>query len=186
MCYTFPGRVLRDSAHNFGNQVRLGQVGSGRVRSGQVRSGQVKSGQLARPNGSPVLGRTPFYTNRKTDCQGFQPKTYGRVACSATHCYHARQRDTNVGTAVCQSLLFVWDICRWNGAGSGFLYFFFASLLFPQPSLVQTVLLVSLHANEVHEGQKSRAHAGAYWSGGSRLKGGGPARVSARIWLQLG
>ena len=46
--------------------------------------------------------------------------------------------------------------------------FFFPSLLFPQPSLVQTVLLVSLHANEKREGQKSRAHAGAYWSGGSR------------------
>ena len=28
------------------------------------------------------------------------------------------------------------------------------------PSLVQTVLLVSLQANEEHEGQKSRAHAG--------------------------
>ena len=26
---------------------------------------------------------------------------------------------TNVGITVCQSLLFVWDICGWNGAGGG-------------------------------------------------------------------
>ena len=64
--------------------------------------------------------------------------------------------------------------------------FFFPSPLFPQLSLVQTVLLVSLQANEEHEGQKSRAHAGAYWSGGSRLEGGGSVGASARIWLQLG
>ena len=64
--------------------------------------------------------------------------------------------------------------------------FFFPSLLFPQPSLVQLVLLVSLQANEEHEGQKPRAHAGAYGSGGSRLEGGGSVGASARIWLQLG
>ena len=40
-------------------------------------------------------------------------------------------------------------------------HFFFFPLLFPQPSLVQTVLLVGLQANEEHEGQKSSAHAGA-------------------------
>ena len=64
--------------------------------------------------------------------------------------------------------------------------FFFPSLLFLQRSLVQTVLLVSLQANEEHEGQKSRAHAGAYGSGGSRLEGGGSVGASARSWLQLG
>ena len=64
--------------------------------------------------------------------------------------------------------------------------FFFRSHLFPQTSLVQTVLLGSLQAHDKHEGQKSRAHAGAYEGGGSRLEGGGSAGVSARIWLQLG
>ena len=56
---------------------------------------------------------------------------------------------------------------------------------FPQLSLVKTVLLVSLQAYDEYEGQKSRAHAGAY-EGGSRLDGGGSAGASARIWLQLG
>ena len=51
--------------------------------------------------------------------------------------------------------------------------FFFSSLLFPQPSLVQTVLLVSLQANETHEGQNSRAHATVCGSGGSPLEGVG-------------
>ena len=64
--------------------------------------------------------------------------------------------------------------------------FFFLSFLFLQPSLVQTVLLVSVQAYEEHEGQKSSAHAGAYGSGGSRLQGGGSVGASARIWLQLG
>ena len=54
-------------------------------------------------------------------------------------------------------------------------------VLFPQPSLVQTVLLVSLQANEDHEGQKSGAHAGAYWSGGSRLEG-----ASTLCWRMAG
>ena len=40
--------------------------------------------------------------------------------------------------------------------------------------------------HDEHEGQKSRAHAGAYEGGGSRLEGGGSAEASARIWLQLG
>ena len=66
------------------------------------------------------------------------------------------------------------------------LVFFLPSLLFLQRSLVQTVLLVSLQANEEHEGQKSRAHAGAYGSGGSRLEGGRSVGASARSWLQLG
>ena len=60
----------------------------------------------------------------------------------------------------------------WPTVRCGTTFFFFSSLLFPQPSLVQTVLLVGLQANEEHEGQKSRAHAGAYWSGGSRGRGG--------------
>ena len=69
---------------------------------------------------------------------------------------------------------------------SFFVSFFFRSRLFPQTSLVQTVLLGSLQAHEEHEGQKSRAHANAYEGGDSRLEGGGSAGASARIWFQLG
>ena len=72
--------------------------------------------------------------------------------------------------------------CNWSFF---FLLFFFSSHLFPQTSLVQTVLLGSLRAHEEHEGQKSRAHADAYKGGGSRLEGGESAGVSAWIWLQL-
>ena len=51
--------------------------------------------------------------------------------------------------------------------------FFFPSHLFPEPSLGQPVVQGSLQAHEEHERQKSKAHAGASESGGSRLEGDG-------------
>lgn len=38
-----------------------------------------------------------------------------------------------------------------------YVFLFFSSHLFPQPFLVETVLLVSVQADGEHEGQKSRA-----------------------------